>query len=129
MAMVSVMLWQALMSWHRQLVEQLPGAVVAQVEGLIVPAIHIVLISGLLMALLMVGVLYFWRVQAQAERLKHNNQRLGQANSLLQATLDSTADGIVVLDAQGQITHWNARFLHLWEIPAGETEHLRVSGG
>jgi len=129
MAMVSLLLWQALLSWYRQLVGQLPGSEVAQVEVLIVPAIYLVLISGLLMALLMVGVLYFYgRVQAQAERLNRSNEQLGQANSLLQATLESTADGIVVLDAQGQITHWNARFLHLWEIPAGEIGHLTARG-
>ncbi|MBE9113324.1 PAS domain-containing protein, partial [Nodosilinea sp. LEGE 07298] len=125
MAMVSLLLWQALMSWYRRLAGQLPEAVVAQVEALMVPAIHMLLISGLLLALLTVGVLYFYgRVQAQAERLNRTNAQLGQANSLLQATLDSTADGIVVLDAQGQITHWNARFLQLWGIPAGEAGHL-----
>jgi PAS domain S-box-containing protein len=40
-----------------------------------------------------------------------------QASSLLAATLESTADGIVVADGQGKMTRFNARFLDLWRIP------------
>ncbi len=38
--------------------------------------------------------------------------------SLLRATLDSTADGILVVDSSGRITLYNERFLTLWGIPA-----------
>ena len=37
--------------------------------------------------------------------------------SLLQATLDATADGILVVDPHGKILGFNRRFLELWEIP------------
>ena len=37
--------------------------------------------------------------------------------SLLTATLDSTADGILVVDAAGAITQFNARFADMWRIP------------
>jgi PAS domain S-box-containing protein len=37
--------------------------------------------------------------------------------SLLRATLDSTADGILVVDASGRITDFNPRFAQLWRIP------------
>ncbi len=44
-------------------------------------------------------------------------QRLRQALSLLTATLDSTADGILVVDGNGRITSFNRRFSEMWRIP------------
>jgi PAS domain S-box-containing protein len=42
----------------------------------------------------------------------------GEASrSLLEATLDATADGILVVDAEGRIVSHNARFAELWRIP------------
>jgi PAS domain S-box-containing protein len=37
--------------------------------------------------------------------------------SMLRATLESTADGILVVDREGKIVDWNGRFLNLWRIP------------
>lgn len=37
--------------------------------------------------------------------------------SLLQAAINSVADGILVIDRQGKVTSANQRFLHLWNIP------------
>ncbi len=45
---------------------------------------------------------------------------LGQALSLLTATLDSTADGILVIDNDGFITTFNGRFSETWHIPEEE---------
>jgi PAS domain S-box-containing protein len=36
--------------------------------------------------------------------------------SMLQSTLDSTADGILVLDARGRIATFNRRFAELWDL-------------
>ena len=47
------------------------------------------------------------RAQAELE------ERLAQ----LRATLDSTTDGILVLDLQGRIVNFNPRFAALWELP------------
>jgi len=37
--------------------------------------------------------------------------------SLLEATIDATADGILVVDAAGRMVHFNERFVDLWDIP------------
>jgi diguanylate cyclase (GGDEF)-like protein/PAS domain S-box-containing protein len=42
---------------------------------------------------------------------------LREANSLLAATLESTADGILVVDRAGRITSFNGRFAEMWNLP------------
>lgn len=37
--------------------------------------------------------------------------------SLLQSILESTRDGIFVVDTSGVVTHYNSRFLQMWSIP------------
>ncbi len=37
--------------------------------------------------------------------------------SLLEATLDSTADGILVVSREGRITNFNRRFAEMWRVP------------
>ena len=40
------------------------------------------------------------------------------ALSLLEAALESTADGLLVVDREGRIVRFNARFVRMWGIPA-----------
>ena len=42
---------------------------------------------------------------------------LRKALSLLQATLDATADGIMVVDTSGQIVSFNQRLIEMWMVP------------
>jgi diguanylate cyclase (GGDEF)-like protein/PAS domain S-box-containing protein len=56
---------------------------------------------------------------ALAERVDAAND-LQSTLSLLTATLDSTADGILVVDNQGRISQFNSRFVEMWRLP----EHL-----
>ena len=52
------------------------------------------------------------RIENQA-RL-HTEKQFQQAISLLNATLDATADGILVVSTEGKISSCNGRFLEMW---------------
>lgn len=44
-------------------------------------------------------------------------QSRAQALGELQATLEATADGLLVTDLAGRLRAWNRRFVELWEMP------------
>lgn len=48
---------------------------------------------------------------------KRGQEELERSLSLLRATLDSTADGILVVDENGKIVTYNRRFVQMWQIP------------
>ena len=50
-------------------------------------------------------------------RPKHAAPELEQTMSLLAATLDATADGILVVNGDGRVTTCNRTFAELWRIP------------
>lgn len=45
-------------------------------------------------------------------------RRLAETVALLEATLDSTNDAIIVVDLEGEIVRFNQRFIDLWSLPA-----------
>jgi PAS domain S-box-containing protein len=49
--------------------------------------------------------------------LRRSEEKQRRARSLLEATLDSTADGILVVGTDGKIASHNRRFLNMWRIP------------
>jgi signal transduction histidine kinase len=48
---------------------------------------------------------------------KQVEEELKKSFSLLSATLESTADGILVINAGGKVTNFNEKFIQLWRIP------------
>src|SRR6185437_13386363 len=57
------------------------------------------------------------RIENQARRQAES--QLQQTVSLLHATLDSTADGILVVSLDGKITSCNKKFVELWRLNCG----------
>ena len=55
-------------------------------------------------------------LHAVAERLAVEREELRAANASLAATLESTAEGIVVVDTAGCITNVNGRFREMWGL-------------
>jgi len=54
---------------------------------------------------------------AEINEREQTENALRESQSLLQAALESTADGILVVDLQGKILTTNGRFAGMWNIP------------
>ncbi len=50
-------------------------------------------------------------------RQKRTERELQKAFSLLRATLDSAAEGILVVDERGKISNFNSSFVRMWRVP------------
>jgi diguanylate cyclase (GGDEF)-like protein/putative nucleotidyltransferase with HDIG domain len=73
---------------QRELIEAAAGQIAAAVQGVL---------------------LYEDRREAEAA--------LRRSQDLLTATIESTADGILAVDAEGRVTYANRRFAEMWRIP------------
>jgi diguanylate cyclase (GGDEF)-like protein/PAS domain S-box-containing protein len=63
---------------------------------------------------------FFAQTQDITER-KRAEQEREESLSLLRATLESTADGILVVDGEGRIASFNSEFTRMWRIPVEVT--------
>ena len=59
---------------------------------------------------------------------KHAQQEWQRTATLLAATLESTADGVLVTDLRGRIRHFNRRFAAMWALPDALLEQRDDSG-
>lgn len=59
----------------------------------------------------------FLSVARDITERKKAEDKLRQSHSLLTAALESTADGILVVDTDERVTGFNRKFLELWRIP------------
>ncbi len=56
------------------------------------------------------------------DALEGQRAELAALNALLRATLESTADGIVVIDLSRRLVTWNSRFLSLWGLDESDLD-------
>jgi PAS domain S-box-containing protein len=56
-------------------------------------------------------------LEEEIRQRKISDATLKNTLSLLNASLESTADGILVVDQKGKITSFNKNFLNIWNIP------------
>lgn len=63
-------------------------------------------------------------IRVHADNALEKSLELEKSLSLLRATLESTADGIMMVNGQGQVVDWNQKFVEMWRIPS----HMLESG-
>ncbi|KTD11253.1 bifunctional diguanylate cyclase/phosphodiesterase [Legionella jamestowniensis] len=57
-------------------------------------------------------------IKIQTSEILEKNIELEKSLSLLRATLESTADGIMMVNGKGQVVDWNQKFVEMWRIPS-----------
>ena len=56
-------------------------------------------------------------IDLSSQELLQANSEMRTLISLLTATIESTADGILVVDGEGNMVSFNKRFVEMWHIP------------
>lgn len=57
-------------------------------------------------------------ITVNASEILERNLDMEKSLSLLRATLESTADGIMMVNGQGAVVDWNQKFVEMWRIPS-----------
>ncbi|WED43949.1 bifunctional diguanylate cyclase/phosphodiesterase [Legionella cardiaca] len=57
-------------------------------------------------------------IKIETSEILEKNLELEKSLSLLRATLESTADGIMMVNGKGQVVDWNQKFVEMWRIPS-----------
>lgn len=63
------------------------------------------------------GVLYDITAKKELATLREMEHQLRSSEDLLRGTLESTADGILVIDENDRVSHMNKRFAKIWDVP------------
>ena len=103
-----------------------PGAVYNHPAAVERPALWALVHGGFILGMSVSGIVTWKLNEGLLERVTRREQGLATAQqellgtlSLLEATLESTTDGILVVDLDGRITSHNRNFAEMWRIPQG----------
>ena len=55
------------------------------------------------------------------EELTWKSEELAQSLAMMRATLESTTDGIMVVDRAGNVSDFNEQFVEMWRLPKART--------
>ena len=69
------------------------------------------------------------QLQIAKEALESKSEQLAQSLALMRATLESTADGILVTDEHGRVTVFNEKFVRMWRLSGdvmAARDHRRI---
>jgi diguanylate cyclase (GGDEF)-like protein len=106
--------WRATLGWMAL------GVILGQVAivvGLVPSYVPTRYVHGLA-ALGVLGMAFVvWLLGTKTEQNERAFAELDETLSLLSATLDSTADGILVVDTHGAINQFNSQFAQMWRLP------------
>lgn len=68
-------------------------------------------------------------IHLDSGHILERNEELEKSLSLLRATLESTADGIMMVNGKGEVVDWNQKFVEMWRIPSQMLESGKESIG
>ncbi|MGH2989774.1 MAG: putative bifunctional diguanylate cyclase/phosphodiesterase [Solirubrobacterales bacterium] len=102
---------------HIALIAALYAAVLPTTEGNSShPALWLLNLGTLVVTAILVSALKE-RLNRRIEEKERSERELERSLAVLRATLESTADGILVVDDEGSIVSLNGRFQEMWRIP------------
>ena len=76
-------------------------------------------------AVLQAGERVEHELQQVKKALEDKTRQLDHSLSILRATIESAADGILVTDEEGHVLRFNERYLQMWQIQLPELIDMR----
>jgi signal transduction histidine kinase len=98
-----------------------PGHEAGQTDMLAIIGFLLIIASGLLISFLLWDQwIRYYREKYEIEPARRKaREAIENSNSLLKATIESTADGLLVVNAGGRVVLYNQKFAEMWKIPGG----------